>query len=50
MFVGCRVIHDGLAPVGDWFKTVKLDVSELNRYDTTKEEYPPAKIVKLTMA
>lgn len=50
LFVGCRDIHEGLAPVGDWFKTVRLEVSELNRYDATKVEYPPAKMVKLTMA
>lgn len=48
--VGWSESQDGFTPVGDWLSTVRAFVSELKRYDTTKVEYPPARIVKLTMA
>ncbi len=50
MFVGWSEIQDGFGPVGDWLSTDSVLVSELNRYDATKVEYPPARIVKLTIA
>ena len=38
MFAGFKEIQDGFAPVGDWFKSVKEDVSELNKYAAMKAE------------
>lgn len=34
----------------DWLRTDNAFVSELNKYETTKVVYPPAKIVKLTIS
>ena len=36
LFDGLRVIHDGLAPVGDLPRRVSDELSELNRYVAMK--------------
>lgn len=43
------MIHDGLSPEVYWFRYVKVFMSLLNMYETMKEVYPPARIVKFTM-
>ena len=48
--VGSNATHEGLSPEGDWLERVRVFASELKRYDAMKVEYPPAMIVKLTIA
>ena len=49
LFVGCRSIQDGFWPVVDWLTSESVPASELKRYVAMNVEYPPARIVKLTM-
>ena len=47
---GCSAIHDGFSPVVKLPLTEREELSEMNRYEIMKDVYPPAKMVKLTMA